>query len=148
MSKNKSVFRHRHFRLNFRNIKNLLFETYNQWLDDKCLKMSAALSYYSIFSLSPLIIIVIAIAGFVFGREAAQGEIVSQLSGLIGKDGAVMIETMIKSSSSSEAGIIATVISVVVLILGSIGSFLELKESLNIIWGVELKPGKGILNYF
>jgi membrane protein len=116
-------------------------------IDDKAFKMAAALSYYAAFSLGPLLIIVIAIAGFVFGEEAAQGEIVRQMQGLLGKDGALLVQTIIKGASEQSSGIIATVISFVLLFLGSVGVFLELQESLNIIWGVELKPGRGVWGF-
>ncbi|MBN8583741.1 MAG: YihY/virulence factor BrkB family protein [Ignavibacteria bacterium] len=106
--------------------------------------MAAALSYYTAFSLGPLLIIVIAIAGFFFGEDAAKGQIFSELKSLVGPDGAVMIETILKGASNKSTGIFAAILSVVLLFLGSIGVFLELQESLNIIWGVELKPGNGL----
>ncbi|MEO8664406.1 MAG: YihY/virulence factor BrkB family protein [Ignavibacteria bacterium] len=128
----------------FRNTFDLIVETYNQFLDDKGFKMSAALSYYAAFSLGPMLIIVISIAGFFFGEDAARGEIVKQFQGLMGNDGAEMIQTIIKGASDKTTGIIATIISLIFLVLGSLAVFLELEESLNIIWGVELKPGRGI----
>lgn len=106
--------------------------------------MAAALSYYSAFSLGPLLIIVIAIAGFFFGEDAAKGQIFSELKNLLGPDGAIMIETILKGAASKSAGVFAAILSMVLLILGSIGVFLELQESLNIVWGVELKPGRGL----
>src|SRR6187402_2367156 len=104
----------------FRNTFDLLVETYNQFLDDKGFKMSAALAYYCAFSLGPLLIIIISIAGFVFGEDAARGEIVKQFQGLMGKDGAEMIETIIKGAANKTTGIIATILSLVFLILGSL----------------------------
>lgn len=119
-------------------------QSYYEFLDDKGFKMAAALSYYSAFSLGPLLIIVIAIAGFFFGEDAAKGQIFSELKNLVGPDGAIMIETILKGAASKSAGIFAAIVSVVLLVLGSIGVFLELQESLNIVWGVELKPGRGL----
>ena len=113
-------------------------------LDDKGFKMAAALSYYAAFSLGPLLIIVISIAGFFFGEDAAKGQVFSELKNLVGPDGAVMIETILKGASSKSTGIFAATLSIILLVLGSIGVFLELQESLNIIWGAELKPGKGL----
>jgi len=129
----------------FRKTFDLLKETYIQFLDDKGFKMAAALSYYCAFSLGPMLIIIISIAGFIFGEEAARGEIVKEFENLMGKDGAAMIETIIKGAANKTTGIIATIISLVFLILGSLAVFVELQESLNIIWGVELRPGKAIL---
>lgn len=125
----------------------MITEAYFEFLDDKGFKMAASLSYYSAFSLGPLLIIVIAIAGFVFGEDAAKGQIFYELRNLVGPDGAVMIETILKGASSKSTGIIATAISIILLILGSVGVFLELQESLNIIWGIELKPGRGIWGF-
>lgn len=122
----------------------LLGETYSELLDDKGFKMAAALSYYSAFSLSPVLIIMIAIAGIFFGEESARNQIVAQVGSLMGKDSAVVVETMIKGASQTSTGIFAAIIAIILLVMGSLGVFLELQESLNIIWGVEFRPGKGL----
>lgn len=124
---------------------SLFGATYIEMLDDKVFKMTAALSYYTLFSLAPLFIIVIAIAGFIFGEEAARGEVVAQIQGLVGTSGAEVVQSLIKSAAFSAGGLFATIISVVIILLGAMGVFIELKESLNIIWGVEPRPGKPIL---
>lgn len=131
----------------FKHIPSLIVEAYYELLDDKGFKMAAALSYYAAFSLGPLLIIVIAIAGFVFGEDAARGQIFTEMKNMVGPDGAVMIETIIKGASNTSTGIFATIFSVVLLVLGSAGIFIELQESLNIIWGVEPKPGRGIWGF-
>lgn len=131
-------------RFEIKKIPSLIIQAYYELLDDKGFKMAAALSYYTAFSLGPLLIIVIAIAGFFFGEDAAKGQIFSELKNLVGPDGAVMIETILKGASNKSTGFFAAILSVILLFLGSIGVFLELQESLNIIWGVELKPGKGL----
>lgn len=118
--------------------------TFNEMIDDKVFKMSAALSYYTLFSLAPLLMIAIAIAGFFFGEEAARGEIVVQIEGLIGKSGAGVVQSLIQNAAFSSRGLFATIMSVVIILLGSMGVFIELKESLNIMWGVEVRPGKPI----
>ena len=82
-------------KFNIRIILSLLKESYYQFLDDKGFKMAAALSFYSAFSLTPMLIIIIAIAGMIFGEEAVRGQIVGQIQDLIGRDGAVMIETLV-----------------------------------------------------
>lgn len=134
--------------LKLKTIWSLIIETYNQLLDDKGFKMAAALSYYAAFSLGPLLIIIISVAGFFFSQEAATGEIIKQMDDLMGRDGAELVQTIIKgAASSTSTGIFATIISIVLLILGSVGIFLELHESLNVIWGVELKPGRGIWGF-
>lgn len=128
-------------------LKEITFKTYNQFLDDKGFKMAAALSYYAAFSLGPLLIICISIAGFIFGEEAVRGELSSQITYLIGKEGAEMVEIIIKGASNLTTGFIAGIISLIFLVLGSLGVFIELQESLNIIWGVEPKPGRGIWGF-
>lgn len=133
--------------IRIKNIFLLVRDTYYEFLDDKAFKMSAALSYYAAFSLGPMLIIVIAIAGFIFGEEAVKGQIFAQMYTLMGKDGAALLETIIKGASNTSTGIFATIISIVFLFIGSVGVFLELQESLNIIWGVELKPGRGIKGF-
>ncbi|MBK9334650.1 MAG: YihY/virulence factor BrkB family protein [Ignavibacteria bacterium] len=134
-------------KLSLKLLWKLLVETYNQFIDDKGFKMAAALSYYAAFSLGPLLMIVISIAGIFFGEEAARGEISRQITYLVGPDSAEMIESIIKGASNKTTGIIAGIVSIIILVLGSIGVFLELQESLNIIWGVELKPGRGVWGF-
>ena len=124
---------------------SLLGATYNEMLDDKVFKMTASLSYYTLFSIAPLLLIVIAIAGSIFGEEAARGEIVYQIEGLVGKSGAEVVQSLIKSAAFETSGLFATIISIVIILLGAMGVFIELKESLNIIWGVEPRPGKPIM---
>jgi len=117
-------------------------------MDDKGLKMAAALSYYTAFSLGPMLIIVISIVGLFFGEDNARMQIVSEATKLIGADGANMLSTIIKGASNTSTGILAAIISIILLIIGALGVFMELQESLNIIWGVELKPGRGLRNFF
>ncbi len=114
----------------------------NGWIDDFAPSMGAAISYYTVFSLAPLLVIVIAVAGAIFGREAVQGEIVGQLQGLIGREGALVVQGIIKSASEPERGLIAGGISVVVLLVGSTTVFAELQSALDRIWHVpeKLKP--------
>ena len=125
----------------------MIYETLDQFIDDKGFKMSAALSFYASFSLGPLLLIVISVAGIFYGEEAARGEISKQITYLIGKDGAEMIQTIIKGASNKVTGIFAGIVSLIFLILGSIAVFLELQESLNTIWGIESRPGRGIWGF-
>ena len=110
------------------------------WIDDYAPSMGAAISYYTVFSIAPLLIIVIAVAGFVWGREAVQGEIVGQLTGLIGKEGATGIQALIESANQPTQGLIATAISTVVLVIGATTVFAELQSSLDRIWQVPQAP--------
>lgn len=124
----------------------LLKDTFAKWQEDKASKLAAALAYYTAFSLAPLLIIVIAIASLAFGQEAAQGDIVRQIQGLVGKQGAEAVQAMIQNAHKPTEGTIATLISVVILIFGATGVFAELQDSLNTIWEVAPKPGRGIIN--
>lgn len=127
-------------------ILDLLKETLAEWNKDKVSRLAAALAYYTVFSLAPLLIIVIAIAGSVFGEEAARGEIVAQIQGLVGKDGAEFIQTAIKNARKPDEINFASAISVVVLLFGATGVFAELQDALNTVWEVQPKPERGLLN--
>jgi membrane protein len=115
---------------------DFLKEVLAEWSKDNALTLGAALAYYTIFSLAPLLVLVIAIAGLVFGRAAAQGEIVAQIGGLVGDAGARAIEGMIARASGPKAGVLATVASLVTMALGGSGVFGQLQSSLNHIWEV------------
>ena len=106
------------------------------WVDDYAPSMGAAISYYTVFSIAPLLLIVIAVAGLVWGRDAVQGEIVAQLSGLIGKDGATGIQALIESANKPTQGLVAGAISLVVLVIGATTVFAELQSALDRVWGV------------
>jgi membrane protein len=106
------------------------------WQADFAPSMGAAISYYTVFSLAPLLVIVIAVAGAVFGRDAVQGLIVAQLGGLIGNDGATMVQALVKSASDTNRGLIAGSISVVILLIGATTVFAELQSAMDRIWHV------------
>lgn len=130
----------------FKKIPKIIFDTINEFLDDKALKMGASLSYYTLISLAPIIIILIAVIGFIYGDEAAKGEIVKQISDIVGQYAAETVQSLILSAATPGTGFIATIIGVSVLIFTSVAVFVELKESLNMIWGVEPIPGQGLKN--
>jgi membrane protein len=116
------------------------------WSDDFAPSMGAAISYYTVFSMAPLLIIIIAMAGAVFGREAVQGMIVAQLSGLVGEEGAKMVQTVVANASDTDKGLVAGLIRLFVLIIGATTVFAELQRALDRIWHVPAaeKP-KGIV---
>lgn len=119
----------------------------SEWMNDKAARLGAALAYYSIFSIAPLLVIAIAVAGFVFGAEAAQGQVSRQVSHLVGEKGGEAIETMVAAANKPGAGAIATVISVTMLLVGATGLFAELQDALNTIWEVQPKPGRGVWGF-
>ncbi|MEW5860950.1 MAG: YihY/virulence factor BrkB family protein [Cyanobacteriota bacterium] len=130
-----------------KDILGLLKDTFTEWQEDKASRLAAALAYYTVFSLAPLVIIAIAIAALVFGQEAAEGGIEEQLRGLLGMQGAEAVEEMIANSRKAEQGTIATLISVGLLLFGASGVFGQLQDSLNTIWEVAPKPGRGIKGF-
>ncbi|WP_371134207.1 YihY/virulence factor BrkB family protein [Polaromonas sp.] len=121
-----------HFKLFYR----LARQSVTAWIDDYAPSMGAAISYYTVFSIAPLLIIVIAVAGLVWGRDAVQGEIVAQLTGLIGQDGATGVQALIESANKPAKGVIATLISVAVLLVGATTVFAELQSALDRVWDV------------
>src|SRR5689334_15397969 len=113
--------------------------TFKEWQEDNAARLAASLAYYTVFSIAPLLIIAIAVAGLVLGQEAATGQIVTQMRNLLGEDGAQLINDLIKNASQPTTSIIATIIGVVTLIIGATGVFSELQTSLNEIWDVKPK---------
>ncbi|CAN5508882.1 YihY/virulence factor BrkB family protein [soil metagenome] len=119
----------------------LFVQSFNDWLADRALRFSAALAYYSIFAMAPLVIIAIAVAGLAFGEEAARGQVYQQIEWFLGPKGAAEIQSLIQASSDTRQSVLATIVGVVTLLIGASGVFGQLKDALNSIWGVMLKPG-------
>jgi membrane protein len=115
---------------------NLVSKSVEAWLNDYAPSMGAALAYYTLFSLAPLLIIAIAVAGLVFGQEAARGEIVAQIQGLIGHEGAIAVQGLLRSANGPAQDIVATLISSVMLVVGATTVFGELQSALDRIWRV------------
>jgi membrane protein len=123
----------------------LVKEAFTSWQDDKAASMGAALAYYSLFSLSPLLIIAIAIASLVFGQEAAQGQIVEQLTDTVGQPAAGALQEIIGRTHASGSGWWATIIGLVTLLFGASAVFSQLQEALNTVWKVTPRPGRAFL---
>jgi membrane protein len=117
----------------------------SKWNEDRILQQAASLSYYTIFSIAPLLIIMIAIAGIVLGHNVVQADVTTQIEGLVGKDGAQLINTIIKSINQPAASIPAAILGFIALILGAIGVFGQLKSSLNQIWRAPIRPSAGLI---
>ncbi len=114
----------------------LLRKSVNAWLDDYAPSMGAAISYYTVFSIAPLLLLVMAVAGFVWGREAVEGELIRQLAGMLGEDGARGVHALIQSANKPEQGLVASAVSFVVLLIGATTVFAELQSALDRIWRV------------
>src|SRR4051794_19333070 len=111
--------------------------------EDNCVKLSASLSYYTIFSIGPLLIIIISLSTLFWGREAVQGRLYGQISGLLGSDAALQIQDIIKNSHRASNGFIGTVVGTVILVIGATGIFTEIQDSINFIWSLRAKPKRG-----
>lgn len=131
--------------MNKSNLKYLVTQTFKEWQEDNASRLAAALAYYTIFSIPPLLIIAIAIAAQIFDQTAVQQQITNQMQSLIGDSGAQVIEAILQNSSQAGKSIWATIISVVTLLLGASGVFGELHSTLNAIWEVQARPGRGLL---
>ncbi|NVO19676.1 MAG: YihY/virulence factor BrkB family protein [Bacteroidetes bacterium] len=125
----------------------LFKETFNAFSDDNAVKLSAALSYYTVFSLPPLLIIIISLCGFVFGADAVKGELFGQINGLVGNEVAMQIQETIKNVKLSDSSAFATTLSIIILVIGASGVFVEIQDSLNYIWGIKAKPKRGFIKF-
>lgn len=125
----------------------LIKETVSEWSDDHASTRAASLAYYTVFSVAPMIIIAIAIAGALFGEDAARGEIHRQIQGLVGDAGAQVVENMVDSAARPGRGVRATIIGVAVLIFAATGAFAELQAALNAFWKAKPRRIHGVLAY-
>jgi membrane protein len=130
--------------MNARIYWDLIKQTFAEWSEDKVPRLGAALAYYSVFSIAPLLLISIAVAGLVFERSAAQEQIFEQIEGFVGEDAAGAIEKMIEKASAPATSTWALVTGLFVLVFGAGGAFGQLQDALNTIWEVAPKPGRGL----
>ncbi len=129
----------------FKNGFKILSGAFNGFLDDKGLKLSAALAYYTVFSLAPLLLLLISLAGAIYGKDAINNKIFGEINGLIGNQAAKQVQDVIKNMQLSGKTTSAVVIGSVTLLLGATTIFVEIQESINIIWKVKAKPKRGWL---
>lgn len=125
----------------------LIKATISEWVDDGALRLSAALAYYSVFSIAPLLIIAVTIAGWAFGPDAVQGHLAGQLSAYIGAQAAEAVQSMVKSASSPDDTLLGGIIGGATLVLAASGIFGQLKDALNTIWDVKPKTGQAVMGF-
>lgn len=130
-----------------RSILQLFKQAASEWSDDNAPTYAASLSYYTLFSVAPMLVIAVSVAGMVFGEEAARGQIQAQLQGLVGSSGAEVIGQMMISASKPSSGILATALGVIVLAFGATGVFVQLQDALNHIWNVKPPPRNGVIAF-
>jgi len=127
------------------NLPTILKLAYEGWKEDRASRLSAALAYYTIFSLAPLLVIVIAITGLIWEADVVRTQLLNQIQGLVGAEGAAFVADLITNTGSPTEDIVATIIGIITLLFGALGVFNELHNSLNIIWEVEEEKPKGFL---
>jgi len=125
----------------------LFKEAFNEWLEDRATSLGAALAYYGVFSLAPLGVIAIGLAGMVFGKQAAEGKVLEQLKGTMGESAAGALETLLRSASNPQTSRMAAILGGITLFVGAMGVFIQLQESFNIIWKVKPRPGKTLVTF-
>jgi membrane protein len=123
----------------------LLSRTFIEFSNDKAVKLSASLAYYTIFALPPMLLVIITTVGMIYGQEAVQGRVFTQLDQLVGANAAAQIQDTIRNISMSKDTRLANIIGIATLILGATGVFTEIQDSINIIWGIKAKPKRGWL---
>ena len=132
--------------MHLRHLAGLLKDAASEWVDDGAMRLSSSLAYYAVFSLAPLLIIVVSVAGLVFDDAAARAHLAREISNLAGKAAGDAIQSAVQSSSAHKStGMLATVISTALLFFGATTVFAELKDALNSVWGVVVKPGRPFL---
>jgi membrane protein len=129
----------------FKKIWKVLKDSFTGFSDDKVTKLSASLAYYTVFSMGPLLILIISLCGIFLGREAIEGQVYQQLEGFMGKDTASQLQDIIKNAAISGKGPVAVIIGAVTLIIGATTVFGEIQDSINTIWGLKPKPKRGWL---
>jgi membrane protein len=122
-----------------RRLKVVLVESLTSWIAHRGASKGAALAFYTLFSMTPILVLAIVVAGYVFGAEAAQGEIVAQVQGLVGPNGAQAIQALLAAARDPDSGRVATLVASALLLLGATSVFAELKGSLDELWGID-KP--------
>jgi membrane protein len=127
-----------------RAVATLLRDAYYEWSDDKAPRLGAALSYYTVFSVAPLLVLSIAVVGLVFGEEAARGQVMDQVRGLMGDQVAGAVQGMVAASRDKSSGLLATAIGLATLLFGASGVFNELQSSMNEIWDVPPRTSGGV----
>jgi membrane protein len=128
--------------------KDFMMRVWKEWNEDKVTRLAASLSYYTVFSLAPLLVIIIAVAGLLFGADVAQRQIVAQMQGLVGAEGAELVDGLLNNARNTDANWLATLLGLATIVLGATGVVGELKDALNTIWNVTPKPGNGLFATF
>jgi membrane protein len=128
-------------------VTTLAKETVTRWTEDKASALAAALAYYALFSLAPLVLIAVAVAGLVFGHQAAEGQLYTQLAGLIGDAGGKAVQSIVANMHQQGGGVVATIVGIATLLFGASGVFVQLQDSMNTIWKAKPPTTNGIVEF-
>lgn len=134
-------------RAQIKSVVELLKETGSDWIDDKAPRLAASLALYTLMSLAPLLILVVSVAGLWFGDEAARGQIAHQLAGVLGEKGALAVQAILANAKAPSSGVLGTVVGLALALFGASGVFGELQGTLNEIWDVDSRPGRGVWGF-
>src|SRR3954469_7376126 len=132
-------------KITFKGIIEVLKKSFSGFGDDKVTKLSGSLAYYTVFSMGPLLVVIISLCGLFLGREAVQGKVYHTLTGFVGSDTAAQLQEIIKNASVAGKSKIAAIIGTITLIIGATTVFAEIQDSINGIWGLKPKPKRGWL---
>jgi len=130
-----------------RSTQAILGNTLNAWIDQRAGSKGAALAFYTLFSITPILLLAIAGAGYFFGAEAAEGKIISQVEDLVGRNGALTIQSLLSGARNTSRGMVATMVASLLLLVGATSVFVEVKGSLDELWGVEPPKGLAIIGF-
>lgn len=131
-------------KVSLKGLWGVLKDAFSGFSDDKVTKLSASLAYYTVFSMGPLLIVIIFLCGIFLGREAIEGSIYQQMQGFVGKSAAEQMQEIVKNAAITDKGGVAAIIGIVTLLIGATGVFAEIQDSINQIWGLKAKPKLGI----
>ena len=132
-------------RFKIKDLKQIFKHSFNAWIDKDPFRLSAVIAYYAIFSIPGLLVLIIAIAGYFFGKENVNQEIIAQISLTMGTETASQINEILQKSGTSKSTIWGSIVGIIILLVGATGVFVELQKTLNLIWHVKVKPQEGIL---
>jgi membrane protein len=134
-------------KISVRGMWEVLKNSFSGFAEDKVLKLSASLAYYTVFSLAPFLIVILFICGQVFGQEAIEGSVYGQIEGFVGSKSAIQLQELVKNASLSGKSNVAAVIGFITLLIGATTVFAEIQDSVNSIWGLKSKPGKSLVQF-
>jgi len=135
----------KHKRITFKGIWDVLKATFTGFDDHKVTKLSGSLAYYTVFSMAPLLVVIISLCGIFLGQEAAEGKIYEQLAGFMGKETASQLQGIVAKAAIGDKGVVAFIIGIVTLLVGATTVFADIQDSINFIWGLKPKPKRGWL---